>query len=332
MSTRIIVGLCAAISLYGTVWAQDAAPLPSPTVYRAEPGATPRPVPKQISGGILNGKAVSLPKPQYPAAARAERASGPVAVQVLIDEQGMVISAAAVSGHALLRDVAVEAARAAQFSPTFLSGQPVKVSGVITYNFVADTPAEERGILSEIPVKDRDKIWVLGLMFGFIQSADEKTIKSVGNEQQFYDIMRDISTDLPASMTQYKSALDKVNSRDSALRSEGAREFVTAIRKEFSREQSWQVDIGEQIGFLFAEIVRQKARYDETGTPFSEAPIRTYLSRISEMVNSAPLDFNPSIKTKFQRVTAFSEERDLTDVTKLRQLVEAIMPLFDEFQ
>jgi len=92
--------------------------------------------PKTVSGGVLNGKATSLPKPPYPPAARAVRASGAVSVQVLISETGSVISANAVSGHPLLRAAAVAAARGARFSPTMLSGQPVKVSGVITYNFV----------------------------------------------------------------------------------------------------------------------------------------------------------------------------------------------------
>lgn len=92
--------------------------------------------PKTVSGGVLNGKATSLPKPSYPAAARAMRASGSVSVQVLISENGSVISAHAVSGHPLLRAAAEGAARGARFSPTLLSGQPVKVSGVITYNFV----------------------------------------------------------------------------------------------------------------------------------------------------------------------------------------------------
>ena len=58
-------------------------------------------------------------------------------VQVVIDENGNVISARAVSGHPLLQAVAVGAARQAKFSPTKLSGQPVKVTGIITYNFVA---------------------------------------------------------------------------------------------------------------------------------------------------------------------------------------------------
>jgi protein TonB len=103
-----------------------------------EPPPPPPPPPRApISGGVLNGKAISLPKPAYPAIARAAHASGTVVVQVVIDENGSVISAHAVSGHPLLTAVAVAAARSARFSPTKLSGQPVKVTGVITYNFVA---------------------------------------------------------------------------------------------------------------------------------------------------------------------------------------------------
>ncbi|HEX6046770.1 MAG TPA: TonB family protein [Pyrinomonadaceae bacterium] len=100
-----------------------------------EPKPTPRAAP--ISGGVLNGKAISLPKPGYPPIARAAHASGTVVVQVLIDENGNVVSASAVSGHPLLIQAAVSAARSAKFSPTKLSGQPVKVTGVIQYNFVA---------------------------------------------------------------------------------------------------------------------------------------------------------------------------------------------------
>ena len=103
----------------------------------APPPPKPKPpVPKMVSQGVLNGKATSLPKPAYPAAAKAVRAGGSVSVQVVISESGSVISASAVSGHPLLRAAAEGAARGARFSPTLLSGQPVKVSGVITYNFV----------------------------------------------------------------------------------------------------------------------------------------------------------------------------------------------------
>lgn len=92
--------------------------------------------PKTINGGVLNGKASKLPKPAYPPAARAVRASGAVSVQVLIDENGEVFSATAVSGHPLLRSASAIAACESRFSPTQLSGNPVKVAGIITYNFV----------------------------------------------------------------------------------------------------------------------------------------------------------------------------------------------------
>jgi periplasmic protein TonB len=101
------------------------------------PEAKPTPPRAPISGGVLNGKAISLPKPAYPPIARAAHAAGTVVVQVLIDENGNVVSAKAVSGHPLLQGAAVGAARQARFSPTKLSGQPVKVTGVIQYNFVA---------------------------------------------------------------------------------------------------------------------------------------------------------------------------------------------------
>jgi protein TonB len=84
----------------------------------------------------LNGKAISLPKPVYPAIARSAHASGTVIVQVTIDETGKVMSARAVSGHPLLQATSVQAAYQARFSPTRLSGQPVKVTGTISYNFV----------------------------------------------------------------------------------------------------------------------------------------------------------------------------------------------------
>jgi TonB family protein len=90
-----------------------------------------------ISGGVLNGKAISLPQPAYPPAAKAVHASGTVNVQVTVDEKGNVTSASAVSGHPLLRAAATAAARQARFAPTKLSGEPVKVNGVITYNFGA---------------------------------------------------------------------------------------------------------------------------------------------------------------------------------------------------
>jgi protein TonB len=90
---------------------------------------------KPISGGILNGKAVSLPAPVYPEMAKKARSFGLVEVEVVIDITGKVISAKAVKGPALLQQSAEQAAKLARFTPTLLSGQPVRITGVITYNF-----------------------------------------------------------------------------------------------------------------------------------------------------------------------------------------------------
>jgi protein TonB len=90
---------------------------------------------KPVSGGILNGKAISLPAPSYPEMAKRARAAGLVEVEVVIDITGKVISAKATKGQALLLPAAEQAAKQARFTPTLLSGQPVRITGVITYNF-----------------------------------------------------------------------------------------------------------------------------------------------------------------------------------------------------
>ncbi len=120
----------------GNVEPEPTVQVKTPTPIPPTPKPTEKPVPKIISGGVVNGKATNLVKPPYPAAARAIRVSGAVNIQVTIDESGNVISASAVSGHPLLRAAAVQAARSSKFSPTLLSGQAVKVTGVIVYNFV----------------------------------------------------------------------------------------------------------------------------------------------------------------------------------------------------
>jgi TonB family protein len=89
----------------------------------------------EIRGGVLNGKAIKKVSPTYPAVARAAGAEGRVEVEVTVDEQGNVASARAVAGHPLLQQSAVEAARQWTFSPTLLKGEPVKVAGIISFEF-----------------------------------------------------------------------------------------------------------------------------------------------------------------------------------------------------
>jgi TonB family protein len=90
-----------------------------------------------VEGGFMNGKAVDLPKAAYPEEARKSRAAGTVQIQVLVDETGKVVSAKAIFGPDVLRDAAVKAAMRAKFKPTMVGVVTVKVSGILTYDFVA---------------------------------------------------------------------------------------------------------------------------------------------------------------------------------------------------
>lgn len=100
------------------------------------PAPVVKPKPKIVSKRVLNGEAVSLPKPAYPPMAKQMKIQGSVNVQVLVDENGRVVSAKAVSGNPFLVPAAQRAALEARFSPTMLGDQPVKVSGLIVYNFL----------------------------------------------------------------------------------------------------------------------------------------------------------------------------------------------------
>lgn len=132
--------------LHGT--ADDAGPAvtgpidPPPPDIRPTPAPTPAPTPRQETGPVrlastlISSKALQKPAPPYPAIAKAANVQGTVAVQIVVDEQGRVVSAKATSGPPLLQAAAVQAAYRALFTPTVLGGQPVKVTGSITYNFV----------------------------------------------------------------------------------------------------------------------------------------------------------------------------------------------------
>ena len=87
------------------------------------------------SGGVFQTSATKRVEPAYPPLAKAAGVSGAVVVEVTVDEQGDVISARVISGHPLLKDSALAAARGWKFTPTQLSGSPVKVIGTMTFNF-----------------------------------------------------------------------------------------------------------------------------------------------------------------------------------------------------
>jgi Ca-activated chloride channel homolog len=149
-----------------------------------------------ISSGVVNGKTTSLPTPTVPTAAKAVNATGAVQVQVVIDENGNVVSATAVSGHPLLRASAEAAARNSKFSPTMLSGQKVKTTGIIAYNFNngAATVSAGNQTVAENPqiplteaemklqaMKDKLHVWVYDL----VERLQKNVSKPTANEANF---------------------------------------------------------------------------------------------------------------------------------------------------
>jgi TonB family protein len=99
------------------------------TTLNAEPGV------KFISSGELTSNVVNKSQPTYPSAAKNAGAQGAVLVRVVVNEKGDVVSEEAVSGHPLLKDAALDAAKLWKFKPTEINGQPVKVQGTLTFNF-----------------------------------------------------------------------------------------------------------------------------------------------------------------------------------------------------
>jgi TonB family protein len=87
------------------------------------------------AGNALQAAAINRVEATYTSAALMARASGAVFVEVTVDEGGAVVSARALSGHALLKESAVEAARGWTFKPTTWAGKPAKVVGTLRFDF-----------------------------------------------------------------------------------------------------------------------------------------------------------------------------------------------------
>lgn len=133
LASVVIASCDSARSSVRTAAAQTPTPSTEPTTEKISAPASEQPAKIQL--GVLNMTAKSLPRPDYPAQAKTAGAAGEVRVYVTTDGEGNVIEASATSGNALLRGAAEKAALHAKFDPVVLSGQKVKVSGVLIYNF-----------------------------------------------------------------------------------------------------------------------------------------------------------------------------------------------------
>jgi TonB family protein len=110
----------------------------------AEPPPPPPPMPRKsearegtvkTSGGPILDKAIKKVEPDYPPIAKAAGAEGKVMVNITTSEDGKVIEAVIIEGHPLLRDSVLKAVKQWEFKPTEVSGVPVKVVAVLTFDF-----------------------------------------------------------------------------------------------------------------------------------------------------------------------------------------------------
>ncbi len=287
---------------------------------------------KTISGGVVNGKAISLPAPAYPAAAQAVGASGAVNVQVLIDEEGNVISASAVSGHPLLRSAAEGAARNAKFRPTMLSGQSVKVSGVITYMFSPSKSNQtaEGGTAGDIPsnisgsiVQEREKLNYLALsaiIRILIKINADENLNAVA-EKFFNDFVNGLGADdLPEEL----EFIREIATAPKERRAEVLSVFNSTLRESASDNQIWYITFGEDLGDLITETLK-RAVIGGTGS----SQTKYGLSKIKNSLSSAPPDFPKDLREPLKELIEFSERNDLADVDILSELDDKIMEIGD---
>ncbi len=104
--------------------------------------STPVAVPKvaapsrvRVSQGVVQGNAISQPKPLYPQMARMARVQGSVVLHAVISKSGAIENLRVVSGHPMLQQSALDAVRQWRYRPYLLNGEPVEVETQITVNF-----------------------------------------------------------------------------------------------------------------------------------------------------------------------------------------------------
>jgi TonB family protein len=259
---------------------------------------TPRTSIKQVSGGVLNGKAEILAKPAYPAAARAVNAEGAVSVQVLVDEEGTVVSADAVSGHPLLREAARAAALESKFKPTTISGQIVKVSGVIVYNFLAGKPEQMN--------------W---FKVGYdLQSVQHATTLVFLNSNS-------IAKNFPADWTTENEQLQKLSEIKQAESSKISQPMVTSEGK-ISETKETRPDGTTVKTVITKQAVKFDFQPDSDQIAISQTLIASLRGRLADNeLNLWQFNAGSNLSQAMTQIPSFNERQRFTD--SLRKQIEA---------
>jgi len=231
------------------------------------------------SGGLLQTSAIKRAEPVYPPLARAARISGSVVVEVTLDEDGKVISARAVSGHPLLKDAAVAAAREWTFEQTKLSGTPVKVIGTITFHFAADekAPLDDESLIEKlknviaINPSSHQPHQMLGLVY-----AENNRFKNAVEE--FHEAVRLLEAAQETDRTDQKIKALYLDSLGWAYFKLGELEEAERYLSEADRIQPSSAAVQEHLGDLY----QRKGKIEEALAAWQKA-----LSLLSDQPDQA---------------------------------------------
>jgi TonB family protein len=279
-----------------------------------------------IIGGVINGKATLLPKPIYPEESRKLRISGTVGVRVLIDESGNVISAKAESGvdNLPLRAASEAAAMQSKFSPTTLGGKPVKVSGIINYNFVEDTKKQ-----SEI------KFVGLGVFFSVLSDSvlDQAKFDEVFDFKDFKTEFTDEFGVFSEPIINDMEMLVKLREMPPLKRVESIKNTEAELEKKLNEAELWQFRIGKYFGEVFTIFSAAAPGDNFEPAKLNEPAIKASLAKIKDLLFSVPPEFPKKTLTLLEDLSAFSDKLDIKKPETYREffvkagnLFEAISP------
>ncbi|MBX3243344.1 MAG: TonB family protein [Acidobacteria bacterium] len=272
---------------------------------------------KPIIGGVLNGKAISLPKPTYPEDARAARVQGTIKVQIVVDESGKVISAKTLDGVELpsMRAAAEAAALNATFSPTLLSGQPVKVQGVIEYDFVFSSTAS-----------NEKKMAIMGLgtfiylSHSLIDASDEVRRAFLDDEEY----PGEDTDEFPELKDEIEVVLGAVSKMDGQTRP--ILELASSrIESKLKGDALWQFSIGRTYGSLMGCFV---LTVDEDGPDpqkLDAKKVSSLLIELDEKLKAAPASVPEDVLQSLRSLASESKKTDLTDLENFKTLFAKMM-------
>jgi TonB family protein len=120
------------------VWFEDGTgwgnlPLKTPPPAGSQSAGAPSRV--RVGGAVQSANLISQVAPVYPPPAKQARIQGDVVLEAVISKEGDVTNLRVVSGHPLLVEAALTAARQWKYRPTLLNGQPVEVASQVTVPF-----------------------------------------------------------------------------------------------------------------------------------------------------------------------------------------------------